>query len=225
MALRSEETQTEDYLFKIVLIGDSAVGKSNLLARFARNEFYPSSKSTIGVEFQTQKLDINGKEVKAQIWDTAGQERFRAVTSAYYRGAVGALLVYDISRRLTFDNIGRWLNELQTHSDMNVVTILVGNKSDLKDAREVTTAEGKSFAEAQGLFFIETSALDSSNVAVAFQTVVKEIYNILSRKVMQSQELQKKDSGRLANGKTVVLQADGKQEAEKQVKKGWCCSS
>ncbi|XP_049379977.1 ras-related protein RABA5a [Solanum stenotomum] len=225
MAFRSEEAQTEDYLFKIVLIGDSAVGKSNLLARFARDEFYPNSKSTIGVEFQTQKLDINGKEVKAQIWDTAGQERFRAVTSAYYRGAVGALLVYDISRRLTFENIGRWLNELQTHSDMNVVTILVGNKSDLKDAREVTTAEGKSLAEAQGLFFIETSALDSSNVAVAFQTVVKEIYNILSRKVMQSQELQKKDSGRLANGKSVVLQADENQEAETQAKKGWCCSS
>jgi len=114
MAFRSEEAQTEDYLFKIVLIGDSAVGKSNLLARFARDEFYPNSKSTIGVEFQTQKLDINGKEVKAQIWDTAGQERFRAVTSAYYRGAVGALLVYDISRRLTFENIGRWLNELQS---------------------------------------------------------------------------------------------------------------
>lgn len=224
MAFRSEEAQTEDYLFKIVLIGDSAVGKSNLLARFACDEFYPNSKSTIGVEFQTQKLDINGKEVKAQIWDTAGQERFRAVTSAYYRGAVGALLVYDISRRLTFENIGRWLNELQTHSDMNVVTILVGNKSDLKDAREVTTAEGKSLAEAQGLFFIETSALDSSNVAVAFKTVVKEIYNILNRKVMQSQELQKKDSGRLANGKTVVLQADGNQ-GEAQATKGWCCSS
>ncbi|KAJ8526224.1 hypothetical protein K7X08_028701 [Anisodus acutangulus] len=222
MAFRSEEAQTEDYLFKIVLIGDSAVGKSNLLARFARDEFYPNSKSTIGVEFQTQKLDINGKEVKAQIWDTAGQERFRAVTSAYYRGAVGALLVYDISRRQTFDNIGRWLNELQTHSDMNVVTILVGNKSDLKDTREVTTAEGKSLAEAQGLFFIETSALDSSNVAVAFQTVVKEIYNILSRKVIQSQELQKKDSGRLANGKTVVLQADENQEAEAQTKQGGC---
>ncbi|XP_009776623.1 ras-related protein RABA5a-like [Nicotiana tabacum] len=225
MALHSEEEKKEDYLFKIVLIGDSAVGKSNLLARFARDEFYPNSKSTIGVEFQTQKMDINGKEVKAQIWDTAGQERFRAVTSAYYRGAVGALLVYDISRRPTFDSIGRWLNELQTHSDMNVVTILVGNKSDLKDAREVTTAEGKALAEAKGLFFIETSALDSSNVASAFQTVVREIYNILSRKVIQSQELQKKDSGRLANGKTVVLQADGNHETDAETKKGGCCSS
>lgn len=114
MAFYSEEDRAEDYLFKVVLIGDSAVGKSNLLARFARDEFYPNSKSTIGVEFQTQKMDINGKEVKAQIWDTAGQERFRAVTSAYYRGAVGALLVYDISRRQTFDSIGRWLNELHS---------------------------------------------------------------------------------------------------------------
>ncbi|KAG5607988.1 hypothetical protein H5410_029480 [Solanum commersonii] len=226
MAHNSEEEKKEDYLFKIVLIGDSAVGKSNLLARFARDEFYPNSKSTIGVEFQTQKININGKEVKAQIWDTAGQERFRAVTSAYYRGAVGALLVYDISRRLTFENIGRWLNELQTHSDMNVVIILVGNKSDLKDAREVTTAEGKALAEAKGLFFIETSALDSSNVTSAFQTVVREIYNILSRKVIQSQELQKKDSGRLANGKSVVLQADdGSQETVAETKKGGCCSS
>uniref|UniRef100_A0A7C8ZLL7 Ras-related protein RABA5a n=1 Tax=Opuntia streptacantha TaxID=393608 RepID=A0A7C8ZLL7_OPUST len=205
MAISSEEEQAGDYLFKIVLVGDSAVGKSNLLARFARDEFYPNSKSTIGVEFQTQKMNIEGKEIKAQIWDTAGQERFRAVTSAYYRGAVGALLVYDISRRRTFDNIGRWLNELQTHSDMNVVTILVGNKSDLRDAREVTTAEGKALAESQGLFFIETSALDSSNVAAAFQTVVKEIYSILSRKVMQSGELKKSDSSSLSGGKTVVL--------------------
>lgn len=117
MAFYSEEEKTEDYLFKIVLLGDSAVGKSNLLARFARDEFYPNSKSTIGVEFQTQKMDINGKEIKAQIWDTAGQERFRAVTSAYYRGAVGALLVYDISRRQTFESIGRWLNELHSKID------------------------------------------------------------------------------------------------------------
>ncbi|KAG9147394.1 hypothetical protein Leryth_019651 [Lithospermum erythrorhizon] len=224
MAFQSGEEQTEDYLFKVVLIGDSAVGKSNLLARFARDEFYPNSKSTIGVEFQTQKMEINGKEVKAQIWDTAGQERFRAVTSAYYRGAVGALLVYDISRRQTFDSIGRWLNELQTHSDMNVVTILVANKSDLKDAREVSTAEGKTLAEAQDLFFIETSALDSSNVSAAFQTVVREIFNILSRKVIQSQEVKPKDPGWMANGKTVVLQADGNQE-DGQTKKAICCSS
>lgn len=106
----------EEYLFKIVIIGDSAVGKSNLLSRYARNEFNPHSKATIGVEFQTQSMEIDGKEVKAQIWDTAGQERFRAVTSAYYRGAVGALIVYDITRRTTFDSISRWLDELKSKS-------------------------------------------------------------------------------------------------------------
>ncbi|KAI7728783.1 hypothetical protein M8C21_033222 [Ambrosia artemisiifolia] len=222
MAFNSEDSN-DDYLFKIVLLGDSGVGKSNLLARFARNEFYSNSKSTIGVEFQTQKMEVNGKEIKAQIWDTAGQERFRAVTSAYYRGAVGALVVYDISRRQTFDSVGRWLNELHTHCDMNVITILVGNKSDLKDAREVTTADGKSLAETRSLFFMETSALDSSNVNAAFQTIVKEIYNILSKKVMQSQEMKKDPS--IGSKKTVVL--DPKQDANKEepVKKSWCCSS
>ncbi|KAL0366696.1 UNVERIFIED_CONTAM: Ras-related protein RABA5d [Sesamum radiatum] len=110
----SSDDEGEEYLFKIVIIGDSAVGKSNLLSRYARNEFNMHSKATIGVEFQTQSLEIDGKEVKAQIWDTAGQERFRAVTSAYYRGAFGALVVYDISRRSTFESIPRWLDELKS---------------------------------------------------------------------------------------------------------------
>lgn len=109
-----EDDEGEEYLFKVVIIGDSAVGKSNLLSRYARNEFNINSKATIGVEFQTQCLEIDGKEVKAQIWDTAGQERFRAVTSAYYRGAFGALIVYDISRRTTFDSVERWLEELNS---------------------------------------------------------------------------------------------------------------
>nr|GEV47093.1 Ras-related protein RABA5a [Tanacetum cinerariifolium] len=223
MAFYSQDDSADDYLFKIVLIGDSAVGKSNLLARFARDEFYPNSKSTIGVEFQTQKIIIKGKEIKAQIWDTAGQERFRAVTSAYYRGAVGALLVYDISRRQTFDSIGRWLNELHTHSDMNVVSILVGNKSDLKDAREVSVEEGKLLAESEGLFFLETSALDSSNVTAAFETIVKEIYNILSRKVMQSLEMKKPEPSLSGSGKPIFLDAESDQE--NVPKKAWCCSS
>ncbi|CAL9099754.1 unnamed protein product [Musa hybrid cultivar] len=224
MEYSGNEEQGQDYLFKIVLIGDSAVGKSNLLARFARNQFFPNSKSTIGVEFQTKTMDIDGKEVKAQIWDTAGQERFKAVTSAYYRGAVGALLVYDVSRHQTFDSVGRWLQELHMHSDMNVVTILVGNKTDLKDTREVSTAEGKTLAEAQGLFFMETSALDSSNVAAAFQTVVEEIYHAVSRKVFLSQEQQKHEMPSLTNGKTVVLQGDTK-DASGGTRGFWCCSS
>ncbi|URE08189.1 ras-related protein [Musa troglodytarum] len=224
MEYSGNEEQGQEYLFKIVLIGDSAVGKSNLLARFARNQFFPNSKSTIGVEFQTKTMDIDGKEVKAQIWDTAGQERFKAVTSAYYRGAVGALLVYDVSRHQTFDSVGRWLQELHMHSDMNVVTILVGNKTDLKDAREVSIAEGKSLAEAQGLFFMETSALDSSNVAAAFQTVAEEIYHAVSRKVFLSQEQQKHEMSSLTNGKTVVLQGDTN-DASGGTRGFWCCPS
>ena len=139
-------TSEYDYLFKLLLIGDSGVGKSNLLSRFTRNEFNLDSKSTIGVEFATRSLSVDGKVVKAQIWDTAGQERYRAITSAYYRGAVGALLVYDISKQPTFANVTRWLKELRDHADSSIVIMLVGNKSDLRHLRAVPTEEAKEFA-------------------------------------------------------------------------------
>lgn len=135
-----------DYLFKVVLIGDSGTGKSNLLSRFTRNEFSLESKSTIGVEFATRSISVDGKTVKAQIWDTAGQERYRAITSAYYRGAVGALLVYDIAKHPTYVNVSRWLKELRDHADSNIVIMLVGNKSDLRHLRAVPTEEAKAFA-------------------------------------------------------------------------------
>src|ERR1700756_3136311 len=135
-----------DFLFKVVLIGDSGVGKSNLLSRFTRNEFNLDSKSTIGVEFATRSIQVDTKTIKAQIWDTAGQERYRAITSAYYRGAVGALLVYDISKHQTYDNVTRWLKELRDHADANIVIMLVGNKSDLRHLRAVPTEEAKQFA-------------------------------------------------------------------------------
>ena len=158
-----------DFLFKVVLIGDSGVGKSNLLSRFTRNEFNLDSKSTIGVEFATRSIQVDSKTIKAQIWDTAGQERYRAITSAYYRGAVGALLVYDISKHQTYENVTRWLKELRDHADTNIVIMLVGNKSDLRHLRAVPTEEAKEFASQNGLSFIETSALDASNVELAFQ--------------------------------------------------------
>ncbi|XP_059295967.1 ras-related protein RABA5b-like [Lycium ferocissimum] len=199
----SSEEVGEEYLFKIVVIGDSAVGKSNLLSRFARDEFDHNSKATIGVEFQTQVVEIDGKEIKAQVWDTAGQERFRAVTSAYYRGAVGALIVYDISRKITFENIKRWLDELNTHCDTTVASMLVGNKCDLENIRDVSIEEGKNLAEEEGLFFIETSALDSTNVKTAFEIVIREIYKNVSRKVLNSDSYKTELSGNrvsLANG-------------------------
>ncbi|KAL6991262.1 Ras-related protein RABA1c [Sarracenia purpurea var. burkii] len=175
-----------DYLFKVVLIGDSGVGKSNLLSRFTRNEFSLESKSTIGVEFATRSLTVDGKVIKAQIWDTAGQERYRAITSAYYRGAVGALLVYDVTRHSTFENVERWLRELRDHTDPNIVVMLIGNKSDLRHLVAVSTEDGKSFAERESLFFMETSALEAMNVDNAFAEVLTQIYRIVSKKAMES---------------------------------------
>ncbi|CAH8354472.1 unnamed protein product [Eruca vesicaria subsp. sativa] len=177
-----------DYLFKIVLIGDSGVGKSNILSRFTRNEFCLESKSTIGVEFATRTLQVEGKTVKAQIWDTAGQERYRAITSAYYRGAVGALLVYDITKRQTFENVLRWLRELRDHADSNIVIMMAGNKSDLNHLRSVADEDGRSLAEKEGLSFLETSALEASNIEKAFQTILSEIYHIISKKALAAQE-------------------------------------
>ena len=124
------------------------------------------------MEFATRSIIVDNKLIKAQIWDTAGQERYRAITSAYYRGAVGALLVYDISKQSTFDNVEKWLKELRDHADAQIVVMLVGNKSDLKHLRAVKTEDSASFSEKNSLAFIETSALDSSNVEVAFQKII-----------------------------------------------------
>lgn len=132
-------------------------------------------------------FQVEGKTVKAQIWDTAGQERYRAITSAYYRGAVGALLVYDITKRQTFENIHRWLRELRDHADSNIVIMLVGNKSDLKHLRGVQEETAEEVAEKEGLFFVETSALDSSNVDESFQTVLMEIYQVTKKKALAAQ--------------------------------------
>ncbi|KAK9910122.1 hypothetical protein M0R45_034097 [Rubus argutus] len=157
-----------DYVFKVVVIGDSAVGKTQILSRFTKNEFCFDSKSTIGVEFQTRTVTIKGKLIKAQIWDTAGQERYRAVTSAYYRGALGAMLVYDITKRPTFDHVARWVEELRAHADSSIVIMLIGNKADLADKRDVPTEDAVEFAEEQELFFSETSAFSGNNVDSAF---------------------------------------------------------
>lgn len=159
-----------------MLIGDSGVGKSNLLLRFTRNEVDLNSKTTIGVEFATRSIPIADKIVKAQIWDTAGQERYRAITSAYYRGAVGALLVYDITKKNTFESIERWLKELKDHADDKIVVMLVGNKCDLADERQVSIADGTATAAKFSLSFLETSALEATNVDESFKTVLKEIH-------------------------------------------------
>mmetsp|Transcript_26989 Transcript_26989/g.26618 ORF Transcript_26989/g.26618 Transcript_26989/m.26618 type:complete len:220 (+) Transcript_26989:24-683(+) len=173
-----------DYLFKIVLIGDSGVGKSNLLSRFTKNEFNLESKTTIGVEFAQKSIIIDGKTIKAQIWDTAGQERYRAITSAYYRGAVGALLVYDVCKPTSFENVERWLKELKDHADSQTVVMLVGNKTDLKHLRAVRTEEGAGYSQKHNLAFIETSAMDATNVSLAFERILNEIYQLTIRNVI-----------------------------------------
>uniref|UniRef100_A0A7N8Y8M4 RAB11a, member RAS oncogene family, like n=1 Tax=Mastacembelus armatus TaxID=205130 RepID=A0A7N8Y8M4_9TELE len=207
-----------DIIEKLVLIGDSGVGKSNLLSRFTRNEFNLESKSTIGVEFATRSIQVEGKTIKAQIWDTAGQERYRAITSAYYRGAVGALLVYDIAKHLTYENAERWLKELQDHADSNIVIMLVGNKSDLRHLRAVPTDEAKAFAEKHGLSFLETSALDSSNVELAFQTILTAIYNIVSQRQMSGRS----DSDFSPASNVVPITVEPTQNS---ASKGVCCQN
>ncbi|XP_050987247.1 ras-related protein Rab-25b [Labeo rohita] len=171
-----------NFVFKVVLIGESGVGKSNLLSRFTKNEFNHDSRTTIGVEFSTRTVQLNGLTIKAQIWDTAGLERYRAITSAYYRGAVGALLVYDISKHLTYESAERWLKELYDHADPHIVVMLVGNKTDLAAVRSVPMEDAKDFAEKNGLLFMETSALESINVEAAFNTVLTEIHKKVSSK-------------------------------------------
>ncbi|XP_051132703.1 ras-related protein RABA2a [Andrographis paniculata] len=207
-----------DYLFKVVLIGDSGVGKSNLLSRFTRNEFCLESKSTIGVEFATRTLQVEGRTVKAQIWDTAGQERYRAITSAYYRGALGALLVYDVTKPTTFENVSRWLKELRDHADSNIVIMLIGNKTDLKHLRAVASEDAQTFSEKEGLSFIETSALEATNVEKAFQTILSEIYRIISKKSLSSNE---PASSNIKEGQTLVV---GPQETT-NTKKACCATS
>ncbi|XP_043117655.1 ras-related protein Rab-25b [Puntigrus tetrazona] len=179
-----------NFVFKVVLIGESGVGKSNLLSRFTKNEFNHDSRTTIGVEFSTRTVQLNGLTIKAQIWDTAGLERCGPslrfdlffLYRRYYRGAVGALLVYDISKHLTYESAERWLKELYDHADPHIVVMLVGNKSDLAAVRSVPTEDAKDFAEKNGLLFMETSALESVNVEAAFNTVLTEIHKKVSSK-------------------------------------------
>ncbi|XP_028766496.1 ras-related protein RABA1f-like [Neltuma alba] len=207
-----------DYLFKVVLIGDSGVGKSNLLSRFTKNEFSLESKSTIGVEFATRSIRVDEKVVKAQIWDTAGQERYRAITSAYYRGAVGALLVYDVTRHVTFGNVERWLKELRDHTDANIVVMLIGNKADLQHLKAVSTEDSQAFAEQENIFFMETSALESTNVEDAFTEVLTQIYHIVSKKALDVGN----DPTTLPKGQTLNV---GSRDDVSAVKKTGCCSA
>jgi len=164
-----------DYLFKLLLIGDSGVGKSCLLLRFADDTYTESYISTIGVDFKIRTIDLDAKTIKLQIWDTAGQERFRTITSSYYRGAHGIIVVYDTTDLESFNNVKQWLHEIDRYASENVNKLLVGNKSDLTSKRAVSYEQAKEFADSLGIAFIETSAKSSTNVEKAFMTMASQI--------------------------------------------------
>jgi len=164
-----------DYLFKLLLIGDSGVGKSCLLLRFADDSYVESYISTIGVDFKIRTVEQDAKTIKLQIWDTAGQERFRTITSSYYRGAHGIIIVYDVTDQQSFENVKQWLNEIDRYASDSVVKLLVGNKCDLSSNRVVSFEAGKAFADEIGVPFLETSAKNATNVEDAFMTMSAEI--------------------------------------------------
>jgi Ras-related protein Rab-1A len=160
-------------LFKLVIIGDSGVGKSSLLLRFADDQYSDSFISTIGVDFRFRTVTIENKVVKLQIWDTAGQERFHTITSAYYRGADGIIIVYDVTSPESFDHVEEWLTEVDRYANKNTSKLLIGNKADLEKRVDYETA--LRFSEALGIPFLETSAKTSTNVEAAFLTMAKEL--------------------------------------------------
>jgi small GTP-binding protein len=210
-------TSNYNLIFKIVLIGDSNVGKTNILSKYLQNEFNPDSKATVGVEFGSKTFNINDNVIKAQIWDTAGTEKYRSITNAYYKGAKGAFVVYDISRKTSFNNIDKWLFDLKNNGDENINIILIGNKIDLEHQREVTTEEGEKKAVLNKASFIETSAKNGDNIEKAFNLMIENVYENFKKENENKENI---DSEELNKEKTLNLNSNN----ENQIKEKKCCS-
>ena len=210
-------TSNYNLIFKIVLIGDSNVGKTNILSKYLQNEFNPDSKATVGVEFGSKTININNNVIKAQIWDTAGTEKYRSITNAYYKGAKGAFVVYDISRKTSFNNIDKWLFDLKNNGDENINIVLIGNKIDLDNQREVTTEEGEKKAIINKASFIETSAKNGDNIEKAFNLMIENVYENFKKENENKENI---DSEELNKEKTLNLNSNN----ENQIKKKKCCS-
>ncbi len=168
-------TPTYDMQIKLLMIGDSGVGKTCLLLRYANDSFSPTFITTIGIDFKIKNIEIDNKRVKLQIWDTAGQERFRTITTSYFRGAQGIVLVYDVTDRRSFESIRNWISQIQQHADVHVNKILVGNKCDMLDEKVVSTEEGKKLAEEFNMEFWEASAKNDVNVEQSFHSIAKSV--------------------------------------------------
>ena len=166
-----------DILFKIILVGDTSVGKTNIISKYLKNLFQEDFSATIGVEFSHKQFLIDNHKIKAQIWDTAGQERYRSITSAYYKGAKGCLIVYDITRKATFESVDRWLADVKGSSDNKLSIILLGNKCDNESERKVSKEEGEEKAKYHNVAFLETSALNGTNIEKAFQELINDVYH------------------------------------------------
>ena len=201
----------EDYKLKVVIVGDSGVGKSNLIKRFTVNEFLPNSKATVGVEFLSKSYKINDKIFKIEMWDTAGQERYKSITSAYYKGAKGALLVYDVTSAQSFENIDKWYNEIKEKTNKDIKLILIGNKIDLKESKVVDTDNALVKAKTWGIPLMETSAKSAQNVKEAFHDLLKEMY------LEMNKNLQNAENKNLENNNGLQLDTN-----EKKEKKGCC---
>lgn len=171
--------QEVDHIFKVLIIGNSSVGKSNILLRYTDNIFNDSFLPTIGVDFKIKNITVNNQKIKLNIWDTAGQERFKTITSTYYKGSHGIVLVYDITDKESFNNINNWVNEVKRNAGTNITMLLVGNKCDMEIERAVTHKEGQDLANTMGISFLETSAKADTNIKEAFSVLAKQIHEML----------------------------------------------
>ena len=200
----------DDFKLKIVVVGDSGVGKTNLIRRFIQDDFQSNSKATVGVEFFSKSFKINDNVFKIEIWDTAGQERYKSITAAYYKGAKGGLVVYDVTSKTSFDNVDNWVSEIKEKASTDMKTMMIGNKIDLKDERTVSTEEALDKAKLLELPLMEASALDSTNVKQAFYDLLKEMYKEVKKTIDVVEQTEKQNEG---------VQLDTNQKEEK---KGCC---
>ena len=201
----------EDYKLKVVIVGDSGVGKSNLIKRFTTNEFLANSKATVGVEFLSKSYKINDKIFKIEMWDTAGQERYKSITSAYYKGAKGALVVYDTTSAQSFENVDKWYNEIKEKTGKDIKLILIGNKIDLAEQKVVNTDEALAKAKTWGIPLMETSAKSAVNVKEAFHDLLKEMY------LEMNKNLQNVENKNLENNNGVQLDVNEKKEKKREI--------
>ena len=202
--------QDYEFIFKVLLLGNSNVGKSSLFLRFVDDIWNDTFVPTIGVDFKIKTFNIDSKKIKMQIWDTAGQERFKNIIASYYRGAHGILLLYDVTDKDSFKNLSNWLIEIEKNASKNVLKVLIGNKCDLEDKRVVTFNQGKEFADTYGLKFIETSAKKNLNVNEAFETLGRELMIASADKKVNKT----KDTKKISVAKAQDLNIE---------KKGGCC--